>query len=133
TTPVTREVNNNCVVIPAEIPGVIGVSANGALGQKSYYSNYGVGVTQLVAPGGDDLFQVAPPSAPNGAVLSTWPLDIPPFWDPITDPTTGGVYAYLEGTSMASPHVAGVAALIISQYGKMPPGRVAAILTGTAD
>jgi hypothetical protein len=34
---------------------------------------------------------------------------------------------------MASPHVAGVAALIISQYGKMPPGSVQAMITRTAD
>jgi hypothetical protein len=34
---------------------------------------------------------------------------------------------------MASPHAAGVAALIVSQYGKMPPGSVQAMITGTAD
>ena len=41
-----RESRNNCVVIPVEIPGVIGVSATGARRLKSYYSNYGVGVTR---------------------------------------------------------------------------------------
>jgi subtilisin family serine protease len=43
------------------------------------------------------------------------------------------VYCYLQGTSMASPHVAGVAALIISRYGKISPGRVSAYLQQTAD
>jgi subtilisin family serine protease len=111
-----REVTNACVVIPVEIPGVIGVTADGNLQQKSYYSSYGVGVTQVVAPGGDRRFQRTP-DAPNGFVLSTFP----------------GGYAYAQGTSMASPHVAGVAALIISQFGKMPQGRVQAAITGTAD
>ncbi len=116
-TPLTREITNACGVIPAEIPGVITVTANGNLMQKSYYSSYGVGTVQLVAPGGDSRYQRTA-AAPRGTVLSTYP---------------GNRYAYLQGTSMASPHVAGVAALIISQFGKMPQGRVAAYLTSTAD
>jgi len=116
-TPLTREITNACGVIPAEIPGVITVSANGNLMQKSYYSSYGVGTVQLVAPGGDSRYQRTP-AATRGTVLSTYP---------------GNRYAYLQGTSMASPHVAGVAALVISQFGKMPQGRVTAYLTSTAD
>jgi subtilisin family serine protease len=112
-----REVTNACVVIPVEIPGVIGVTANGNLQQKSYYSSYGVGVAQVVAPGGDSRFQRTA-AAPRGTVLSTYP---------------GNRYAYAQGTSMASPHVAGVAALIMSQFGKLPPGAVQALITGTAD
>ena len=42
-------------------------------------------------------------------------------------------YLYLEGTSMAAPHVTGVAALIESQYGRLSPGRVATMITQTAD
>jgi subtilisin family serine protease len=45
----------------------------------------------------------------------------------------GNRYAFAQGTSMASPHVTGVAALILSQFGKLPPGAVQAMLTGTAD
>ena len=116
-TPITREITNACGVIPAEIPGVITVSANGNLMQKSYYSSYGVSVVQLVAPGGDSRYQRTP-AATRGTVLSTYP---------------GNRYAYLQGTSMASPHVAGVAALLISQFGKMPQGKVAAFLSQTAD
>src|SRR5438067_3119330 len=76
TTPVTRDVRNSCVVIPVEIPGVIGVTASGNLRLKSYYSNYGVGVTQVMAPGGDRRYQhTADPGA--GRVLSTWPTYLP--------------------------------------------------------
>src|SRR5207244_12954460 len=68
TTPVTRQVTNACVVIPVEIPRVIGVTAVGNARQtdsngnriggylKSFYSNVGVGVTQVTAPGGDSVF-----------------------------------------------------------------------------
>jgi subtilisin family serine protease len=116
-TPVPREVTNACVVIPVEIPGVIGVTANGNLMQKSFFSSYGVGVVQVVAPGGDSRFQRTTDGA-RGLVLSTFPRNR---------------YALLQGTSMATPHVAGVAALIISQFGKLSPGALQARINRTAD
>jgi lantibiotic leader peptide-processing serine protease len=142
TTPEARVVHNNCVVIPLEVPGVIGVSGVGNDQQdpsgflKSFYSSFGVGVTNLTAPGGDSLFGRTA-AAPNGRVLSTWPPNEPctrkvteSLGDPL-EPTT--VYCYVQGTSMASPHVAGVAALVISRFGKMAPSRVTAYLDSTAD
>ena len=151
--PSPRPVTNACVVIPVEIPGVIGVTAAGNSLQdpanpqngylKSFFSSYGMGVTQVVAPGGDSLFGRTP-QAVNGRVLSTFPPNQfcrrsvkEPSSDPI-EPTV--VYCYLQGTSMASPHAAGTAALIISEFGnlssskgKMSPGQVAAMLEQTAD
>jgi subtilisin family serine protease len=112
-----REVTNACKVVPVEVPGVMGVTADGALLQKAYYSSYGVGVADVTAPGGDRRFQIPDTPDHNGRVLSTVP----------------GGWAYLQGTSMASPHAAGVAALAISAHGKMAPGAVGAIVEGTAD
>ena len=152
--PAPREVTNACVVIPVEIPGVIGVSAVGNQRQdttnpgsgylKSFYSSYGVSAVQVTAPGGDSIFQRTP-QAPNGRVLSTWPADQPcrrSVKEPTGDPEyPTAVYCYLQGTSMASPPVAGVTALIISRFGnlnnpqngKMRPGQVQAYLDQTAD
>ena len=136
-----REITNACVKVPVEVPGVVGVSANGSTEQddrdgdvdylKSYYSSYGVSAVDVVAPGGDRIFFT--PEAVNGRVLSTWPVDRPCA---VPGPAPG--YCWAQGTSMASPHAAGVAALIVSRYGDastphMRPGQVAALLSRTAD
>ena len=129
--PIPRTVHNDCVVIPVEIPGVIGVTADGSLQKKAYYSNYGVGVTQVVAPGGDRrLQQTADPG--HGRVLSTWPSYIPCRIKIVVPNVPGATYCWAQGTSMASPHVTGVVALIES-LGVTNPGRVQARVNNTAD
>ena len=142
TTPVTRTVHNDCVVIPVEISGVIGATADGHNTQanggylKSFYSSYGAATADVVAPGGDSLFGRNAES-PNGRVLSDWPFALQGNClasRRVFDPNEPGVmWCYQQGTSMASPHVAGVAALIMSQFGKMSPGAVQAYLSQTAD
>jgi len=141
TTPVARSIHNNCAVVPVEVPGVIGVTADGNNQQdpsgflKSFYSSFGVGSAQVVAPGGDSLFGRSAAS-PNGRVLSTWPASLENVTclpaRRVID-ASGATYCYQQGTSMASPHAAGVAALIASQYGHMAPGKLASILERTAD
>src|SRR5213080_3945423 len=161
TTPEVRVITNACVIIPVEVPGVIGVTATGAFEQgttagqypdhlKSFFSSFGVGVTDVTAPGGDSRYGRPPVAIPPAAsrVLSTWPANLAntAFCNSpgrgMTEPGIGAAfYCYQQGTSMASPHAAGVAALIVSRYGdasnpqngKMRPGQVAAYLQQTAD
>jgi serine protease len=83
--------NQNASGYPARYPKVIGVSAIDSAGDKAPYSNFGAGV-DISAPGGSE----------NGKIIQE-----------TIDPETGStVFEGFQGTSMASPHVAGVAALI---------------------
>lgn len=73
---------------------VISVGSIGPDFKRAYYSNYGDWV-DLAAPGGSVEY-------PYGEVLSTLP---------------GNKYGNMQGTSMACPHVSGVAALVVSHFG----------------
>jgi serine protease len=83
--------------VPANCAGIIAVAATGPTGAKAGYSNFG-SVVDVAAPGGDTSF------GSTGGVLST-----------LNTGTSGpGVdsLAYYQGTSMAAPHIAGIAALL---------------------
>lgn len=80
---------------PGAYEAVVSVSAMAPDFKKAWYTNRGSWVT-IMAPGGDEYYS-------KGMVYST---------------TTGDTYAYMQGTSMACPHVSGIAALIVSKFGK---------------
>jgi len=118
-----REINNACVDLPAEAPGVVTVSALGTVRLKSYYSSYGQGVVEVAAPGGDTRQPNPNVSTTANAVLSST----------INTNTRVNGWGYMQGTSMASPHAAGVAALALSVNPNLTPGALTALLERTAD
>jgi serine protease len=98
---------------PANCRGVIAVAATGPQGGKASYSNHGAAVS-LAAPGGD-LGQ---------GILST-------LNSGVAGPGADSYAAY-QGTSMAAPAVAGVAALMLSANPRLTPDQVAQLLRSTA-
>jgi serine protease len=102
---------------PANCSGVIAVAATDRNGARAYYSNFGSIVT-LAAPGGD-----VRASSSNG-ILSTLNAG--------TKAPGADSYAYYQGTSMATPHVAGVVALMLSAKPTATPDQIKAALQSSA-
>ena len=101
----------------ANYPGAynefISVTATGPDGLPTSYTNYKFGCN-VAAPGGDMNIGVSggqPYYKFDSCVLSTIPSE---SMDTIEGTTYNSDYAYMQGTSMACPHVSGIAALVLS-------------------
>jgi subtilisin family serine protease len=141
-----RTVNNGCLDLPTEGNNVITVSSVGPSKIKSDFSNYGYEEIDVAAPGGwfrDEPWSLSMTPAertiagtPN-QILAAFPASLltPAIVNPDGTPKVPGLvrdckgstcayYQWIQGTSMASPHAAGVAALIVSEYGQRRGGGV---------
>ena len=105
---------------PAAHDGAVAVAAVDGTGVRSWYSNWGKDL-DVSAPGGDTRADKNGDGFPDGVLQNTILLQNPMHND----------YMWLQGTSMASPHAAGVAALVVSR-GITNPDEVERILKRTA-
>lgn len=105
-----NENTNASTTSPANCNGVITVGATGPTDTRASYSNYGP-LVSISAPGGDA------PCATN-CILSTFP---------------NNAYKMMGGTSMAAPHVAGAAALLLSINSSLTPDQIKDYLVRSAD
>ena len=133
-----REVTNDCLDMPLEGNGVIGVSSVGPSTKKADYSNHGLEQNDVAAPGGffrDFIADPAKNRKPGNLILGPYPKTVA-LANGDVDPVTGesftpfvvaqcssptiddcAYWQWIQGTSMAAPHAVGVAALIVSEFG----------------
>lgn len=101
---------------PSDLPGVIAVGATDSNDLRAYFSNYGTGL-DISAPGVD--IYTTDRQGTNG-------------YNPSPGPA-GDYFANFTGTSAAAPHVAAVAALVLSVNNSLSYAQVISILTGSAE
>jgi serine protease len=102
---------------PANCSNVVTVAATNRNGGRAYYSNFGTNV-DVAAPGGDVT------TGQTNGVLST-------LNSGTTTPASAS-YAWYQGTSMATPHVAGLAALMLSKSSTLTPATIESTLKANA-
>ena len=100
---------------PANCNGVITVAATGRQGERAGYSNYGA-LVEISAPGGANGQYVL--STLNSGTTTVNP--------------NGYTYVDYQGTSMATPHVAGIASLMLSRNPALTPAQVVSKIQTTA-
>lgn len=132
-----RDHDANILTLPADMPNVIAISATAPVGwlavgwdgffdYPTSYTNYGRSAIDFSGPGGDTLYPGNENCAIGTTVRPCWVFDL-------VFSTGNNSWYWSGGTSMATPHAAGIAALIISEHGgSLAPAQVEAEMRARA-
>ena len=143
-----KDHTNNLIHLPSDTPGVLSISATAPIGwatnpagtfldNLASYSNYGQSAIDFGAPGGDFVYPgnelCTMGSGAYQRTVPCWVFDL--VFSTGSNPAPGvATYYWSAGTSMAAPHAAGVAAIIVGENGgSMRPAHVEAALRASAD
>lgn len=121
------DLNSRLWSIPAQSGHGLAVAATGPFGLADFdraasYTNHGQSVVTVAAPGGDAMLYPAEDYILD-MVLSPGGRSGSGAWE----------YYFAAGTSMAAPHVSGLAALLVSRFGHMAPSHLASLIEQSAD
>ena len=122
------------VIAPANCTGAIGVTAHTINGENADYANVGTG-TAISAPGGGRPTLSPATADPDWSGYYVWSSVLYGDKDPFSVDSSGrsgAAYAGFTGTSAATPHVSGVAALIKSVLPSATPAQVLQLIQSTA-
>ncbi len=141
---VDRDHDRDGIHLPSDLPHLLSISATGPegwalnpemsdadLNTPAFYTNYGQSRIDLAAPGGDidfDLYESGQICTVAGVTAPCWAFDL------VYSTGSADAYYWSAGTSMAAPHVSGVAALIIGERGgSLQPAQVESLMRRSAE
>lgn len=109
-------------ILPADTPGTITVASTGPTDKRSYNSNYGNGTVDIAAPGGG--YETAKKTEITDSKIVEYPYPTNQLPSVVPEDIYGSQFSYVDGTSIATPQVSGLACLLREFNPTLHPRRI---------